>query len=196
MEWSKETYRLDQLETRFKIPCVIHVNEGFYSDSEADGFSSGDIIGIDRKMTLHKVAAQFAGSTARPQSSADDDGVYCELAEEILVPLNYKGKLRVLCPFKRYTRVSDMAFDSPRYATVMKNFVVTLENKKTIVLTSGTALELDRLIPSKADEDGKLVVEFDHKGLKTQATIPLSQTGMFKSEPDKNEYTIREAIYR
>lgn len=194
MEWSKETYRLDELETRFKIPCVIHVNEGFYSETDADGFSQGDIIGIDRKMTLHKVAANFA----RPECnyrSVTADTEYVELTEEILVPLNYKGKLRVLSEVKKYSLVRDLARDAPRYAKVLKHFTVTVENKTSIEIQAGTTIELDRVIPGFGGVD-KLVVEFMHLGSKTHAGIPLSETGFFRSEPDKNEYTIKEAIDR
>lgn len=195
MEWSTETYRLDELESRFKVPCVIHVNEGYYSDTEAEGFSQGDIIGIDRKMTLHKVAAHFAAPEKglRQYNAASE---YVELTEEILVPLNYKGKLKVLTPSKKYTRVIDLALDAPRYATVLKNLKVTTEAKTSIEIAAGTKIELDRTIPGLRGEPERLVVEFEHLGKKTCAGVPVSANNLFRSEPDHNEYTIKEAIDR
>lgn len=195
MEWSTETYRLDELESRFKIPCVIHVNEGFYSETEAEGFSQGDIIGIDRKMTLHKVAANFATpeSNLRPQNTEKD---YVDLAEEILVPLNYKGKLKVLTPIKKYTNVRSLAYDAPRYATVLRNITVLVENKTPLELQAGTLIELDRVLPGKNSQLERLVVEFKHQGKRTFASMAIFGEGYFRSEKDGNEYTLKEAIDR
>jgi hypothetical protein len=199
MDWTTETYRLDEVEGKFDFPCVIRVNEGFYSATDAEGFSQGDILSIDSKMVLHKVAANFTDcADLNTKGSLDED--YVELKNEILVPLNYKGKLKVIRTAKYYDNVKDLTADFPRYATVRKQLDVTTEEDKIITIKSGTTIELDRIIPGpivgSKRQPGKLVVRFQHSSGPLNVALSMHASGKFITEPDNNEYTIKEALDR
>ncbi|XP_045158952.2 uncharacterized protein LOC123524665 isoform X2 [Mercenaria mercenaria] len=189
MEWTLETYRLDEIERRFDFPCVICVNEGFYSETDTEGFSQGDIMSIDSKMVLHKVAANFA---YEEEHNGWQDPNYVQLTEkEILVPLNYKGKLKVLRDVKNFDSVRELANDFPRYAKLRENLTVTTEENVPVIIQAGTMIELDRVIPPS-----KLVIQFQHRGSTLVVAVPLTARGKFRTEEDKNEYTMKEAIDR
>ncbi|XP_045158947.2 uncharacterized protein LOC123524664 isoform X2 [Mercenaria mercenaria] len=197
MEWTLETYRLDELEGKFDFPCVVCVNEGYYSETDAEGFSQGDIMSIDSKLVMHKVAANFAEHVEDTKLREKD---YIELEREILVPLNYKGKLKVLRNIKNYESVRELATDFPRYAKVRENFKVTTEEKITVTIQAGTVIELDRILPGSmhgpSREPDKLVIQFQHLSGPLVVAVPLNERGKFRTVPDDNEYTIKEAIDR
>lgn len=197
MKWTLETYRLDEVARKFDFPCVVCVNEGFYSATESEGFSQGDIMSIDTRMMLHKVAANFAEDTDFTVNE-DDDG-YIELTSEteIFVPLNYKGKLKVLTRTKNFNSVRELAIDFPRYAKLRQNLEVITEDKKKITIVAGSVIELDRTIPgSSGSGQTKLVVQFCHMGKNTVVALPMNLKGKFITEPDDMKYTIKEAIDR
>lgn len=197
MEWSLQAYRLDEIERNFELPCVVRVNEGYYSETDAEGFSQGDIMSIDSQMLLHKVAANFATDE---KSSELFDPDYVELENEILVPLNYKGKLKVLRDIKNYENFRELANDLPRYAKARQNLGVTTEQKTKVTIQAGTIIELDRIIPvsmaGASKDPDKLVIKFEHSGRPLEVGVPVSAKGKFRTEPDDNEYTIKEAIDR
>lgn len=194
MEWTMETYRLDEIEGKFELPCVICVNEGYYSETDTEGFSQGDIMSIDSKMVLHKVAANFA---FEEEHSSWQDPTYVKLVEkEILVPLNYKGKLKVLRDVENFDSVIELAKDFPRYAKLRENLRVTTEDQIQVTVQAGTLIELDRIIPETGGFPGKLVIQFPYRGNTLVVAVPLNTRGKFRTEPDNNEYTIKEAIDR
>lgn len=198
MNWSVETYRLDEVEHRFPLPCVIQVNEGYYSLTDAEGFSQGDILSIDKKVVLHKVAANFSYEKS---GSTTKNAEYVDLVKnEILVPLNYRGKLKVLRHLKNYDSVSELAQDFPRYAKLRENLTVRTEDNVSITIQAGAVLELDRIIPGSTYgpkiEPDKLVIQFDHLNRTVVVGIPFTSKGKFRTEPDENKYTIKEAIDR
>lgn len=192
MEWTQRTYRLDEVTRKFKLPVVIHLTEGYYSATDAEGFSAGDIMTIDSELTLHKVGAFF-----EKHNSVDR---YVNIADqEILIPLNYKGKLNVLQNIKRYESIHELCQDSPRYAKVGQNFSVQTNDGIVIDMRAGTVIELDRLIPGTRGPNPKpdqLVIEFKKQNMPVVVAIPTSTRGKFMTELDQNEYTIKEAIDR
>lgn len=196
MEWTLETYRLDEVDRKFDLPCVIHVNEGYYSETDTEGFSQGDIMSIDSKMVLHKVAANFAFNySSTGWDNLDNISVQ---NNEILVPLNYKGKLKVLqCP-NHFSSVRELACAFPRYAKVGANIKVKTEDNVSVTIQAGAIIELDRIIPGSRTgldrEQDKLVLQFEHAGTYLVVAVPLNVRGQFITEPDNTEYTIKEAI--
>lgn len=197
MEWTLETYRLDELERKFTFPCVVCVNEGYYSETDAEGFSQGDIMSIDSKIILHKVAANF---TFEEKQSRCDDPNYVEIENEILVPLNYKGKLKVIRHIKNYENVRELANEFPKYAKVTENLTVRTEAKVPVTIKAGSIIELDRIIPGSVrgtnKEPDRLIIQFEHKRGSLVVGVPFDVQGKFRTVPDNNEYTIREAIDR
>lgn len=194
MEWTLETYRLDEIEGKFDLPCVICVNEGYYSETDTEGFSQGDIMSIDSKMVLQKVAANFA---YKGDTDGWQDPNYVTLTEkEILVPLNYNGKLKVLREVKNFDSVLELAKDFPRYARVGANLRVTTEDNVQVTIQAGTLIELDRVLPSTGGSPSKLVIQFQYRRDTLVVAVPLNTRGKFRTEPDNNEYTIKEAIDR
>ena len=141
--WSKETYRFDEIAGKFKLPLLVQVSEGFYRGNEVDSFSAGDIIMFEQFVTLQKVAAVFA----RPLPQTERGCAVPE--EEILIPLNYNGKLRVEHEIKAYECVQELAKDFPRYATVLETIAVPVSGGVVMDIEAGTDVELDRVIPPR-----------------------------------------------
>lgn len=198
MEWTLETYRLDEITRKFDLPCVVCVTEGIYSETDTEGFSQGDIISIDSEMVLHKVAANFAFMDTNKQLP---DPTYVDLTEkEILVPLNYKGKLKVLRDVLNFNSVRELAIEFPRYAKLRENMKVTTEDHVPVTIQAGTVIELDRIIPGHVTGSGKepdkLVIQFQHRTGDLVVAVSFDAKGKFRTEPDENEYTIKEAINR
>lgn len=201
LNWTLETYRLDEVERKFGLPCVIYLNEGYYSVTDAEGFSQGDVMSIDSKMSLHKVAANFAKDlTPNFEKVADQDYIQLASLKEILIPLNYKGNLKVIQQKKTYENVKELAEDFPRYARLRLNLAVLTEDNKTLTIQAGTVVELDRIIPGStfgsASTPDRLIIQFSHLHRKAVVALPLDLNGKFITEQDNNEYSIKEAIDR
>lgn len=198
MNWSSASYRLDELERKFSFPCVVRLAEGFCSDSESEGFSKDDIIGIDSKLVLHKVAAHFANrlSGRRPTKNEYDFG-YERLSEEILVPLNYKGKVKVqTCTGKTYTTVKALIADFPRFAKVCRTLKANSADDQPMDITAATTIELDRILPGRDTKPDVLCLKFNVSGKPTYAKVAVTEHAVIQCEPDETEYTIREVIDR
>ena len=162
-------------------------------------FSQGDVVSVDQSMTLHKVAAHFTNSWDSWSTSGEDDHVSCyeKLTDEILVPLNYNGKVKVLDSNvnTKYANVRELVSAFPRFAKTCQNVQVMTSDKIQLTVQAGTVIELDRTVPGERGVD-KLVVSFNRAGRETFASIPLDTVCTFKQMPDENEYTIREVIER
>ena len=178
--WSKETYRFDEIAGKFKLPLLVQVSEGFYRGTEEDSFSAGDITMFEQFVTLQKVAAVFA----RPPPKLVRG--YAVPKEEILIPLNYKGKLRVEHEIKAYECVQELAKDFPRYATVLETIAVPVSGGGVMDIEAGTVVELDRIIPPR------LVINTSTE----QVGLNLEERYKFRSKRDSNVYTLREAVNR
>ena len=194
--WTSETYTFDEIAHKFKFPLLVQVSEGFYTEEDEDAysFSAGDMIMFDQFVTLQKVAAAFVG-----KGKATSGKNFNELlADEILLPLNYKGKLKVQSKIKEYERVQELAKDFPRFATVLETLELPVKGFESVTLIAGTQIELDRIItlPSKkAGLSRLLVINTDITGHK-QVAVSLDTVGKFRSLPDGLEYTLREAVDR
>ncbi|XP_052274788.1 uncharacterized protein LOC127874472 isoform X2 [Dreissena polymorpha] len=198
MNWSSASYRLDELERKFSFPCVVRLAEGFCSDSESEGFSKDDIIGIDSKLVLHKVAAHFSKrlSGIRPTKSEYDFG-YKRLSEEILVPLNYKGKAKVqTCTGKTYTTVTGLIADFPRFAKICRTLKAYSADDQPMDLPGGTTIELDRILPGRDTKPDVLCIKFNVSGKPTYAKVAVTERAEIRCESDETEYTIKEVIDR
>ncbi|KAH3693888.1 uncharacterized protein LOC127862612 [Dreissena polymorpha] len=198
MNWSSATYRLDELERKFTFPCVVRLAEGFCSDSESEGFSKDDIIGIDSKLVLHKVAAHFTNrqSGIRPTKGEYDFG-YERLSEEILVPLNYKGKAKVqTCTGKTYTTVKGLIADFPRFAKICRTLKANSADDQPMDLPGGTKIELDRILPGRGTTPDVLCIKFNVSGKPTYAKVAVTERAWIRCESDETEYTIKEVIDR
>ena len=194
-KWSESTYRLDEIAYKqFQLPQLIQLTEGIHTDNEVDSFSAEDILTIDRCVTLQKVAAQFAGNYTEMGS-----GDYEILKEEILIPLNYKGKLKVVNEPNIYHNVRDLARDFPRFAKVLEMLSVETEHglKK---IAAGSVIELDRVLPG-GQKTGNVTVPYrlvvsTESGGRGQVALPFEKRCRFRSTQDSNEYTLRELVDR
>lgn len=194
--WSEETYRLDEVAKHFKLPQLIQVTEGIDTGNEVDSFSAEDVLMIDQCVTLQKVAAQFAEKLVEVAQGGSE---YAILKEEILIPLNYKGKLKVMNEIKRYHSVWDLAREFPRYATVLQALSVPTESGGVLDIAAGTKIELDRVIPGhrtgQTKEPDRLVISTESGGRK-QVAMPFDLKARFRSVRDENEYTLKETVDR
>lgn len=194
--WSEATYRLDEIARNFDLPQLIQVTEGIDTGNEVDSFSAEDILMIDQSVTLQKVAAQFAEKLVEV---AEGGSEYAILKEEILIPMNYKGKLNVINQIKRFNSVSALARDFPRYARVLQALSIPTEKGGALDIAAGTKIELDRVIPGhkigQKQEQDKLVVSTESGGRK-QVAMPFDMKARFRTVPDESEYTLKEVIDR
>lgn len=202
IQWTDNTYRIDEITRKFVLPVVIRMTEGFYSsNSDTEVFSAGDIMTIDKELILHKVAANFAANSDASchKKSNNRHEIKANLeSKEILIPLNYKGKLKVKSEIKVYETVRELSLDFPKYVKLCENLSVKTEHGASIDVQSGSIVELDRVIPGTLDDSTSqpesLVLEFKQDGKSVVVAIPTSSCGKFRTESDDNEYTIKEAI--
>ena len=191
--WSEETYRLDELERSVGLPQLIQVTEGIDTGNDIDSFSAEDVLMIDQCVLLQKVAAHFAKQ--KMVEVSDSGNEYAILNEEILISLNYKGKLKVMNPLRRYNNVRELARDFPRYATILSAMRVPMEKGGMLDITPDSKVELDRVIPGHKGECDTLVINPAVGGRKLVA-MPFDMRGSFRSCPDDNEYTLKEVVDR
>lgn len=187
-EWSEETYRLDEVGHKCSLPQVIQVTEGIYTSNEVDSFSAGDILKIDQCVQLQKVVAQVAKTPVKPTGR---DSEYDFLKEVILIPLNYKGKLKVIIEKKKYNTVRELATDLPQYAEFLQALTVSVEDGKCLNIAAGTKVELDRV---RLGPDRLIMRTTD--GGRRQVEVLLSKRCQFRSTQDETEYTLTEMIER
>lgn len=191
-KWSQETYRLDEIPDKFEFPLLVQVSEGFYGENQVDTFSAGDVIMFDQCVELQKVAARFAVEVRKTCDSGDD---YDILKDEILIPLHYKGLLKVKNEIKTYESVRDLTADMPRYVKILETLSVATDDGEELKFSTGTILELDRVLPKQQKcKTDRLVVNI--KGESSQVALPLDKTGKFKTVSDGNEYTLKDAVDR
>lgn len=199
-DWTETTYRLDEVVNRFNVPCVVKVTEGIYSASELETMSSGDIIKIDYQRKLHKVAANFLSDFHRQLSTPPPNSAeYVDLvAEEILIPLSYTGKLKILKEIKKYESVRELSKECPRYAKLLCQLSYQGQSAVKTVLEAGTLIEVDRIIQgsAKANREEMLVVSYTNSGKKIDTAIPFSTKGSFMLVQDVNKYTLQEVVDR
>lgn len=191
--------RLDELSKTCSFPVAVQIvtNETTLNETYNEDFSSEDVIVIDSKRTQHKVAATFWKDS--DTVSTDDRCKSSDpINEEILIPLNYQGKLKVKSEIKSYGNFGELSRDFPRYAKVCQTVAVISANGQPLIIPSGTVLELDRIIPGLKRNftvfSDQLVIRFDHQGKPVEVTVSVTTQGLFQTEPDNNEYTIKEAV--
>ncbi|KAK3090436.1 hypothetical protein FSP39_011850 [Pinctada imbricata] len=182
--WSDETYTIRQLAMKDSFPVVVRVTEGYLpmDGNEAEAFSQGDLIKLDFKKTYQKVAARFLDA----QSHVDVEG-YMHPGGDLMIPLGYKGKIKMFHKKKSYRSVRELLNDFPRFARVEKPIVVRRgANREKIELRHGV-IELDREIPGEG-----LVCRYENKDI----VIRIDQEGKFSSVPDNSDYTLIDIIER
>ncbi|XP_052257762.1 uncharacterized protein LOC127862608 isoform X2 [Dreissena polymorpha] len=195
-KWSTTSYRLDELGRRFKFPRVVRLAEGYCSDIEAEGFSKDDIIGIDNVLTIEKVAAHFANRKGGVTSIGDDERSYERLSEDILVPLNYKGKVKIRNQGIKYSTVRELVEDFPRFAKVCKNLSAIGADDRPLHILAGTTIELVQVVAGRDNQPGELVVQFQIQEKPVYAKVSILEAGLFRAESDDAEYTIKEVVDR
>lgn len=189
--WSDVTYRLDELDRCVGFPQLIQVTEGIDTGNDIDSFSAEDVLMIDQCVILQKVAAHFA--TEKTVEVTDSGSEYAILKDEILIPLNYKGKLKVMGRLRSYNNVRELALDFPKYATALTAMRVPQDTGGMLEIAPDSKVELDRVIPGR--ECDKLVISTELGGRK-QVAVPFDTRGRFRACPDDNEYTLKEVIDR
>ncbi|KAK3089595.1 hypothetical protein FSP39_004893 [Pinctada imbricata] len=179
--WSDETYTIRQLAMKDCFPVVVRVTEG-YLPRDAEAFSQGDLIKLDFKKTYQKVAARFLDA----QSHVDVEG-NMHPGGDLMIPLGYKGIIKMLHKMKSYRSVRELLNDFPRFASVEKPImVIRCPNKEKMELRHGV-IELDREIPGEG-----LVCRYENKDI----VIRIDQEGQFSSVPDYSDYMLKDIIER
>ena len=198
LSWTVETYRLDEVTKKFSLPCVVCVSEGYMDETECESISKDDVIKIDKRLNLRKIAAEFVTDSyeANLDSSEPEDTYVTLRCGEILIPLNYSGMVKVFSKQKICNSVVELQRAFPRYAVVLSNITVQTEDGKQIELQAGTRIEVDRTIPGNKWKQDHLVIFFNEKGRHIAVALPVSEQGRFKTLPDGNEYTVAEVLER
>ncbi|KAJ8306160.1 hypothetical protein KUTeg_016705 [Tegillarca granosa] len=185
--WSEETYTLRNVVYDIGLPTVVKVSEGIYNDNEVETFSCGDLIKLDFQKSITKVSAQFLDEQTMSESIVDEFG-YHLLKEEILIPLDYRGRVTVMQPQGRKNRfysVKELANIFPKHVRVDKPIKVYADNR-TVKLKTGAILELDRVLPSVG-----LVCRLDGKDI----MLNLKQKGKFtQTASDDTTYSLKEIV--
>ncbi|XP_034314062.2 uncharacterized protein [Magallana gigas] len=181
IKWSDDTFSIRDVADS-NLPTVVKVADGFYSENEAESFSNGDLIKLDFKKNYSKVRAQCVGRTPREDSSG-----YMSPDKDILIPLGYKGKLKVECMKKTFNTIEELIAHFPHYVTTGRPLTGKrgVYSSEQFRIEKGVRLELDRVIPKAG-----LVCKIDGK----EVLLPLGQLARFDVEADDKEYTIREVI--
>lgn len=181
IKWSDDTFSIRDVADS-NLPTVVKVADGFYSENEAESFSNGDLIKLDFKKNYSKVRAQCVGRTPREDSSG-----YMSPDKEILIPLGYKGKLKVECMKKTFNTIEELIAHFPHYVRTGRPLTGKrgVYSSEQFRIEKGVRLELDRVIPKAG-----LVCKMDGK----EVLLPLGQLARFDVETDDKEYTIREVI--
>lgn len=181
IKWSDDTFSIRDVADS-NLPTVVKVADGFYSENEAESFSNGDLIKLDFKKNYSKVRAQCVGRTPREDSSG-----YMSPDKDILIPLGYKGKLKVECMRKTFNTIEELIAHFPHYVTTGRPLTGKrgVYSSEQFRIEKGVRLELDRVIPKAG-----LVCKIDGK----EVLLPLGQLARFDVEADDKEYTIREVI--
>lgn len=181
IKWSDETFSIREVADN-NLPTVVKVSDGYYSENEAESFSNGDLIKLDFKKSYSKVRAQCVGGTPK-----EDVSGYVSPDRDILIPLGYKGKLKVECLKSTFNSVEELIEHFP-------HFVITgrpLTGKRGVYsqeefrIDKGVKLQLDRVIP-----EAGLVCKIDGK----EVLLVSGQLARFHLEEDEKRYTIREVI--
>ncbi|XP_022315687.2 uncharacterized protein LOC111119621 isoform X3 [Crassostrea virginica] len=181
IKWSDETFSIREVADN-NLPTVVKVADGYYSENEAESFSNGDLIKLDFKKSYSKVRAQCVGGTPK-----EDVSGYVSPDRDILIPLGYKGKLKVECLKSTFNSVEELIEHFP-------HFVITgrpLTGKRGVYsqeefrIDKGVKLQLDRVIP-----EAGLVCKIDGK----EVLLVSGQLARFHLEEDEKRYTIREVI--
>lgn len=181
IKWSDDTFSIRDVADS-NLPTVVKVADGFYSENEAESFSNGDLIKLDFKKNYSKVRAQCVGGSPREDSSG-----YMSPDKDILIPLGYKGKLKVECLKKTFNTIEELIAHFPHYVRTGRPLTGKrgVYSSEQFRIEKGARLELDRVIPKAG-----LVCKMDGK----EVLLPLGQLARFDVETDEKEYTIREVI--
>lgn len=186
--WEDTGETITDIVNNHQLPILVKVSEGYYGETDAESFSSGDLIKLDLVKTLIKVLASVGESENIPKTrraSIDVNNLYWR--NELLIPLGYKGKLQVMGNdhvATTFDTVQDLIEQFPRFVRVESAINVKAASGKFIV-PALSELELDRVIPSQG-----LVCRYGNK----ECLIDIRENGKFVSIPDSTLYTLREVI--
>ncbi|XP_052081192.1 uncharacterized protein LOC127719215 isoform X1 [Mytilus californianus] len=179
IEWSEKSAPLKEIIRDEKLPILVKVAEGFYNNDN-ESFSPGDLIRLDGLKCIQKVRADVVSAKNKKM-------------EEIFIPLEYKGKVKitgVTLMEKTFHSVEELIKVFPRYVTVIEAFTSrTTERFSARNVEKGDSLELDRFL------EGIGLVCTD---VKSGQLLIISTSGQYHliSRPDNNQYTIKEVIDR
>ncbi|XP_061191361.1 uncharacterized protein LOC133199561 isoform X2 [Saccostrea echinata] len=181
IKWSEETFSIQDVAYN-NLPTVVKVADGYYSENEAESFSNGDLIKLDFKKSYSKVRGRCVGGKPK----VDDLG-YLSPDRDILIPLGYKGKVKVECVQNTFNSVEELIKHFPHFVKTGRPITGKrgLYSTEEIRIEKGVTLQLDRVIP-----EAGLVCKIDEK----EVLLPSSQLARFYLEPDEKEYTIREVV--
>lgn len=188
LTWEDTGETIKDIVTKHQLPALVKVNEGYYGDTDAESFSSGDLIKLDMVKTLIKVSA-CVGESEKKQGTrkARVDVNDLNWRNEVLIPLGYKGKLQVIRSdhiATTFGTVQDLIEQFPRFVRIENDTSVKVARGKFII-PAGSELELDRVLP-----DQGLVCRYGDK----ECLLDICDTGKYVSVPDFTLYTLREVI--
>ncbi|XP_062570868.1 uncharacterized protein LOC134232894 isoform X2 [Saccostrea cucullata] len=181
IKWSEETFSIRDVAYN-NLPTVVKVADGYYSENEAESFSNGDLIKLDFKKSYSKVRGRCVGGKPK----VDDLG-YLSPDKDILIPLGYKGKVKVECVQNTFNSVEELIKNFPHFVKTGRPITGKrgLYSAEEVRIEKGVTLQLDRVIP-----EAGLVCKIDGK----EVLLQSNQLARFYLEPDEKEYTIREVV--
>ncbi|XP_056017989.1 uncharacterized protein LOC125668602 isoform X3 [Ostrea edulis] len=181
IKWTDETYSMQEVANN-NLPTIVKVADGYYSENEAESFSNGDLIKLDFKKSYSKVRAQCVGGKPKVDTLG-----YMSPDKDILIPIGYKGKLKVECLKDTFGSIQELITHFPHFVITGRPLTGKrgIYSSEEIRIEKGTRLQLDRVIP-----DAGLVCRKDEK----EILLPSIQLARFYLEPDEKEYTVREVV--
>jgi hypothetical protein len=182
IKWTEDTFSMQEVAHN-NLPTIVQVADGYYSENEAESFSNGDLIKLDFKKTYSKVRAQCVGGKPK----VDPHG-YMSPDKDILIPIGYKGKLKVECLIDTFGSVQELIKHFPRCVVTGRPLTGKrgIYSDEKFTIEKGVKLQLDRVIP-----DAGLVCRIEEG---KEVLLPSNQLARFYLEPDEKEYTVREVI--
>lgn len=137
IEWSEAVYSVKEAVNKLGTPCMVRVVVG----CDDPAFIETNYLKLDFGINIRKVGANFVSD--RPGSSS-------ETKEEVLLPMGYKGKVKVVrkdAGTKIFTCVQDLIKEFPRFVQVEETLSGQEEgSNKNVKIASGVKLELLKVI--------------------------------------------------
>ena len=167
--WSKVEHKLGDFVSKFPLPQIVRVEEGYYGPSE------DSCLGSEQILTLHAVR-----STEKVRAKDHRN-------RDLHIPLNcsQRVELRPQNLKELYEHVSELSSVFPRFVRVVQGYY-NLENEDQCI-SPGDKLELKKI--KRGDVEDYL--EFENQE-RIKVRLPMSVSAGFQPLVDGREYYLKE----